>query len=295
MLSRSQLLIPSRPDGAAQPLRTFSRWLAGPLAAAILGLGATAKAAPIVFASAAGDAAGIQATVDAFRFQLGNPNNGNAAGPLATGRREINWDGGGATGAAPAPTPFTGFQNIRGNTTTTPGTGFLQTPVNAPELLGINPTYGTTFAAFSPLRIFTPLGSNVVDATFSVPGTGGAVPAAVRGFGAVFSDVDLANTTSLQFFGTAGQSLGTFFAPAFAGNQTFSFLGVFFDAGEEVARVRLVNGNAALGPTDGGGIDVVVMDDFFFSEPVAVPEPAALTLLGVGLLSLALLRRRRPA
>jgi hypothetical protein len=39
--------------------------------------------------------ASIQPTVDAFRAALGNPNNGNAPGPLAQGRREINWDGGG--------------------------------------------------------------------------------------------------------------------------------------------------------------------------------------------------------
>ena len=47
--------------------------------------------------------ASIQATVDAFRAALGNPNNGNAAGPLASGRREINWDGGGPPVDANAP------------------------------------------------------------------------------------------------------------------------------------------------------------------------------------------------
>src|SRR5262245_3485298 len=36
--------------------------------------------------------AGIQASVDAFRNALGNPNNGNTPGPLASGRREITWD-----------------------------------------------------------------------------------------------------------------------------------------------------------------------------------------------------------
>ena len=44
------------------------------------------------------DPGSIQPEVDAFRAALGEPNNGNAAGPLASGRREINWDGGGANG-----------------------------------------------------------------------------------------------------------------------------------------------------------------------------------------------------
>ena len=39
-------------------------------------------------------AASIQSTVDAFRAALGGSNNGNNPGPLLSGRREINWDGG---------------------------------------------------------------------------------------------------------------------------------------------------------------------------------------------------------
>jgi hypothetical protein len=48
--------------------------------------------------SAGGDStpASIQSTVDSFRAALGDPNNGNAPGPLSGGRREINWDGGGS-------------------------------------------------------------------------------------------------------------------------------------------------------------------------------------------------------
>ena len=55
----------------------------------------------LVVSSVGGDntTASIQATVDAFRAQLGNPNNGNAAGTTG-GRREINWDGGGSATTA---------------------------------------------------------------------------------------------------------------------------------------------------------------------------------------------------
>lgn len=265
---------------------------------ATLSLCAESSRAALVLFQAGGDAttASIQATVDAFRSALGNPNNGNAAGPLASGRREINWDGGGSAVASPAGTPFTGFQNIRGATFTTPGTGFLQTPLNAPELAAINPSYATTFGVFSPLRIFTPVGSNITDTTFSIPGTGGATPATVAGFGAVFTDVDLASSSTMEFFDPNGLSLGSFSVPiGTVANASLSFLGVLADAGEQIARVRIIAGNAALGPNDGSLVDVAAMDDFFYSEPqalaAAVPTPPALLLALSGLAMLAATRR----
>lgn len=84
--------------------------------------------APAVFQAAGPNIASIQNTVDQYRAALGATDNGNTAGPLADGRREINWDGAGgaATNTAPAPTPFEGFRNNRGGRFTTPGTGFVQ-------------------------------------------------------------------------------------------------------------------------------------------------------------------------
>ena len=71
----------------------------------------------------------IQGTVDAFRAALGDPNNANAPGPLATGRREINWDGGGNNDTTDTPvTPFNVFLNTRGGQFTTLGTGLAQAP-----------------------------------------------------------------------------------------------------------------------------------------------------------------------
>ncbi len=78
-----------------------------------------------IFEATGANTAAIQGTVDAYRTALGDPVNGNAPGPLATGRREINWDGGGPPvidGTAPV-TPFVVFQNTRGGTFTTPGLG----------------------------------------------------------------------------------------------------------------------------------------------------------------------------
>jgi hypothetical protein len=245
----------------------------------------TVQAAPVVV-SASGAAAGdIQGTVDTFRFVLGN-NNGNDPGPIAGGRREINWDGGGATTPSPGGTPFTVFENTRGATMTTPGTGFIQA---SPEDLGTefgNATYAATFAAFSAERLFVPIGSNITDITFSVPGSGGAQPAFVSAFGAIFSDVDTSATT-MEFFDPVGSSLGAFSVANVAGtNLSFSFLGIAFDAGEQFARVRITAGGGALGPND-ALVDVVALDDFIYAEPVVIPEPSTLALVTLGLFACA--------
>jgi hypothetical protein len=244
-----------------------------------------------------GDAttASIQDTVDAFRAALGNPNNANNPGPIAGGRREINWDGGTATTSTSNTSPMATFQN-RGVTLTTPGTNFLQTPLADPAFIAINATYATTFTAFSLNRIFTPVGSNITDVLISIPGSGGATPASVSGFGAVFSDVDSPTSTKLEFFGIDGALLNSFFAPvdtvAVGG---LSFFGVVGNAGERIGRVRITTGSVALGPNDlpGEGADVVVMDDFIYAEPKGVPEPASAMLAIVSLAGWRLVFRRR--
>jgi hypothetical protein len=243
-----------------------------------------------------GTPASIQAQVDAFRAALGNPNNANNPGPLGGGRREINWDGGGATTAASSGATLTAFQNTRGATFTTPGTGFLQTPLNVSEFTSINPAYATTFSAFSPQRIFTPVGSNITDVTFSLPGTGGATPATVGAFGAIFSDVDLATTSRIEFFNLGGGSIFSLNAPQDTPvDGGLSFVGARANAGERIARVRITTGNGPLGPTDTNGnpAEVVVMDDVFYSEPVAVPEPVSALLAISCLMSIASLRLGR--
>jgi hypothetical protein len=237
---------------------------------------------PAIF-SVGGDAttASIQAKVDEFRTALGAPNNANAAGPLKFGHREINWDGGGSTATSPGPTPFNVFLNNRGAQFTTPGTGFLQAPASGGANGGLatvfsKPAYGTDFTAFSPTRLFVPVGSNVTDAVFFIPGSNGAVRAGVRGFGAVFTDVDLAHSTRLEFFDVNDEPMGEYEVPAgTTANGSMSFLGVFFNDRELIGRVRITSGNAPLGVDDDpeNDIDIVAMDDFFYSEPVAIPAP----------------------
>ena len=276
----------------------FPRYLA------LIALSATPATlqAQLVFSGAGANAAAIQSSVDSFRNSLGTLNP-NVVGSFGSGRREINWDGVPDQFSAPnnLPANFFNTNSPRGAVFSTPGTGFQVSATAAsgtPVRFGnIDPTYSNTFATFSPERLFTGLGSNIVDVNFFVPGS--TTPALVRGFGAVFTDVDLANTTSIQFFNSANVSLGTFFATPTGGTAGLSFLGVDFLM-PEIARVRITSGNTALGAgvTDQNGDtrDVVVMDDFIYGEPVAATVPeigSTALLLAVSLLGLVAAGRLR--
>jgi len=173
----------------------------------------TALAGPLTFSGSGAAPTAIQTVVDSFRAAVGNPNNANTPGPLLSGHREINWDGGGSPANAPGGTPFDVFLNTRGGQFTTPGTGFVQAPASASgsgDDLGTffgNATYDTTFGFFSPARLFVPVNSNITDVLFFIPGTAGSTSAWVRGFGAVFIDVDFANSTKIEFFDIVGNLL----------------------------------------------------------------------------------------
>jgi hypothetical protein len=224
-------------------------------------------APPVVFQAAGPNAASIQSSVDQFRVALGGANNGNAPGPIATGRREINWDGGGNNPAtSPGPTPFQVFLATRGADITTPGSGFVQaTPAGLAETFS-NSTLSSIFQAFSPLRLFAPVGSNVSDVAFFVPG-GTNIEAQTSAFGVVFSDVDKQNATKVKFFDSFGVLVYAIDAPASPGTASFSFVGVKF-ADPRIAVARIVTGNEVIKARKPRR-DLVVMDDFIYAEPQA--------------------------
>jgi len=254
-------------------------------ALAVAGLSSSACwAAPVftVFGAAGADASDIASTVDAFRATIG------------PARREINWDGvpDGLADPGLLPADFFNTTSPRGVLFSTPGAGFLVS-ANAGLLVPERFGFPFDFDTFSAQRLFTAVGSNVTDVGFFVPGTNTA--ATTTAFGLVFTDVEVAGLTRLEFFDAQGDLMFSGEAQV-SGNAGLSFLGAAVTGGS-IARVRItagLNTILASGQLGNPNDDVVAMDDFLFAEPVAqqVPLPPTLAL---GLLGLALLggARRR--
>jgi hypothetical protein len=254
-----------------------------------------------VITTASGPSASdIRGAVEGFRssIALGGGNNGTG-GSFTNGFRNISWDDVPDSVAEPH-TLFGTFFNTdspRGLRMLTLGAEFLVSadsvnPTgNLLEFGSIEPSYPGIFQTFSPERLFVAFGSTITDNLFFVPSSP-TISASVFGFGVVFTDVDIFGATSLEFF-EGNRSLGVFNASV--QNNGLSFLGVSFNAGERVTAVRIIAGNVPMdaGVIDGAGIDVVAMDDFMYSEPLAiVPEPGSFLLIILGIGKLAALRSR---
>lgn len=220
-----------------------------------------------VLFSATGD---IQAELNVFRVILGEQV--NITPGAVGGRREINWE------AIPdnllntripedffnpvGPGEPEGLQ--RGLVYSTVG----EFRVSKNNFAEVNPAAASQFAAFSGTKSFSNISSNLWDVEFQVAGQN--VAAKVNGFGIVFSDVDLPDKTFLEFYNN-DKLLGKFFVPPHDANSNYSFLGVHFNT-PRITRVRVGHeGKLADGKEDisnGGPEDLIVMDDFLYSEPV---------------------------
>jgi hypothetical protein len=283
--------------------------------------GSTAEA-QLVRSAQGVDAAAIQAAVDAYRTDLGVLNaNGECVGPCApgVGRREINWDAVPDGSSDPNVFPNDFFNKdttfaagrIRGALFSSAGTFRMSADSDSdgdgnpgPRAILFNDLAagnGDDFAAFSAERIFGIVGSNQMDVTFNRPGTPG-VPALVKGFGAVFTDVEVAGAVRLDYFDRNDVLLHSENAMPFpfVGNdsgKSFSFVGVSF-ASPVVSRVHITNGGFDLAlapfPVNGNTVDdAVAMDDFIYGEPLAIPEPSSLVVAFFGASGAAVFRRRK--
>lgn len=261
-----------------------------------LALAGVSSHAQVTFSAFGANAADIQSTVDAYRSALGalNPNQAGIQNP--NGRREINWDG--------VPDGQSSPNNLKPdffNTNSPRGAVFSgasafrvsaddSNPTNTPILFSdLNPDYAGMFRTFSQQRLFSAMDSTTMTTEFFIAGS--TTAGLTRGFGAVFTDVDMNDLTKIEYFDSAHNLVHTSFAQGagdFDHNQTLSFVGVLFDS-PVIASVRITSGNVGLGGPESFNHDVVVMDDFIYGE--VVPEPASLASVSVALA--ALVRHRR--
>jgi len=221
---------------------------------------------------AQGDSLTVADTLNKFRAALGGSLNAPNFPPAESGRREINWDGVPAalTNVDTFPATFFNVNSKRGALFSTPGTGLR---VDSTAFASINAGLGDQFKAFSPKKLFMAVGSNQLGVDFKLVGT--TTNGLVKGFGVVFSDVDKAAATRVEYFDANGVEIASIASPVHLGAQGFTFVGAVFESAI-VARVLITSGEAALDATSadvsaGGTKDLVVMDDFIYGEPQPLP------------------------
>ncbi len=233
------------------------------------------QAGIIVFEAAGANVAAVAPTRDLLRAAVGGGTVAGANGDFGGLRREINWDGVPDSLSDPNSLPgnFFNSNSPRGVEFSTPGTGFLVSAnagSSAPVLFG----FANEFQAFTAQKIFTALNSNIVDVRFFVPGT--STSATTSAFGLIFTDVEVAGATRLQFFGVNNNLLFSRDALV-GGNQGLTFLGGVANAGEQISLVRITSGSNTIvsnGVLGSPNFDVVAMDDFLYATPTAgVPTP----------------------
>ena len=215
---------------------------------------------------AAGDSATIVVSMNQFRIIAGDPVNTTPG--VTGGRREVNWDG--VADNSPADffnaTDAAAPAGRKRGLVYFPSTVLLRTSTD--RFSNIDASYSNQFQPFSKQRLFNSDNSNITEVRFKVAGTN--TDAFVKSFGVVLSDVDDPNATTIEAF-DGNTSLGI--VKAEASNGKFSFVGLTVTTAK-ITRVKITTGNGVLAAgvkdiSDGGSKDLVVMDDFIYSEPVA--------------------------
>ncbi|HEY7681752.1 MAG TPA: hypothetical protein VH879_03835 [Gemmatimonadales bacterium] len=172
---------------------------------------ATSWSFPPLF-TAVGDSGPVAARLDDFRAALGGFLHRPAAAD--SGRREVNWDGvpPALTNVDTFPADFFNVSSTRGALLTEPGAGFR---VDSSGFGAINAGLAARFKPFPLRKVFMPVGSNLTEVFFDVVHT--QTPGLVKGCGVVFSDVDRAGSTHVQFFNANDVVLADLEAPARSG------------------------------------------------------------------------------
>jgi hypothetical protein len=212
----------------------------------------------------------IDGAINDFRNRLGSLNTTLGA---TSGRREVNWDGvPDSMVGHPLPNDF--FNPTELNAPVALQRGLIYSPsfgefqVSKSNFNNIDPSATGEFAAYSGNKTFANVTTNLWPINFQVAGE--RTEAFTKGVGIVFSDVDLANSTSLEFF-EGEKSLGKFFVPPHDVSSSFSFLGVYYPGDEHITKVIVRHdGILADGQKDistGGQHDLVIFDDFIYGEP----------------------------
>jgi hypothetical protein len=219
---------------------------------------------PVAIVTLSGE---VDPHIPEFGAAIGDVNNKNEPGRHASGRREINWDG--------VPAQFTNTSDFapdffKGRGLVYGGTGLR---VSDNHFADINPTYAAEFIPFSEARLFAPIGTTKVEVTFRIPASD--TVAAVRSFGAVVVDVDKANTSRLQAYDRDNRLIADVAVPVREDPDEYSLVGVSFEE-PVITRIVLTLGEVPIGAgvddlSSGGGGDVVVLDDFLYSEPQPLP------------------------
>lgn len=254
---------------------------------------------PMTFSGVSG---GSITALQAFETAIGGSNNGANPPPQPNGFRTINWDGVALDG-----TDFGGISTVIdvNHVVGIPLHRFQERGVFFDEIYAVsgpasvndsstfstvNPNVSTLFPAFSPTKTFAMFNDNGIGLRFVLASAHTSSPkfVATRGFGAIFRNVALPSTTSIEYFNDA-RSLGKFFVPSGSSGQA-EFLGVLFD-NPIVTSVQITCGTDVLFSFDGvtftsggadnpaGGHNLVVTDDFAYAEPTkatnAQPDIAA--------------------
>lgn len=235
-----------------------------------LGLAACSKEGGSSFPRLFNESGDIKTAIDEFRKLAGATINTTTG--VTEGRREVNWDAvsDNLLGKAIA---FDFFNPVGAAANVSLQRGLVYDEVG--KLVVSNTGFAELktgndqpFAAFSGKNNFANTAAAAWPVGFRVAGTNQL--AATRSFGMVFSDIDLDNSTTLEFFND-NKSLGVFPVKAQSGNSPFSFFGIVFPEAEITKVMIRHKGTLSEGVQDisvGGSADLVAFDDIIYSEPL---------------------------